>query len=233
MHAPLHSLFLFIHLQNVWQIVRTLDEGKLQKRNPNSFPSPYQPWLSLYIQHILHLLRNNCLTIYNGRTVHTVLSWKAFGHLLVESFPPCLLDDTAVGLGHHHNQSATGWRSDSQSVTGTYRNPLSSPTNHLFGTRVASLSLTCVLFRLVFPTCLSFMSDLLFGCLILSCFPRSVYLFLEMGRYWATMRYLKKNEQDRWADMRTSAPLALGWAAAFSVCTKNRSLEEPSSCFFR
>lgn len=166
------------------------------------------------------------------RTVLKVLTWKAFGHLLVESFPPCLLDDTAVGLGHHHNQSATGRTSDSQSVTGTYRNLLSCPTNHLFGTRVSSLSLTCVLFRLVFPTRSSFMSDLLFGCLLLSYFPPSVYLFLETGRYWAIMRYLKKNKQDRWADLRTSATLAFGWAAAFSVHTNSRLLEELSSGFY-
>lgn len=143
------------------------------------------------------------------------------GQLLLLESSSCPLDDTSVGLRRHRNQSATGTGSDSQSITGTYRTPLSSWTNHIFGTTAPSVLLSCVLL----PPSVG-----LFLMLSLASSPSSVYLSLSGKKErkkktgWNTWT---EKKWDRREDARTSAPLASGWPAKIPAHTNNRSLKTP------
>lgn len=117
---------------------------------------------------------------------------QRLGHLLVSMSSSCPLDDTAVGLRHHYNQSATGRRSDSQSVTGTYRTPLSGPTNHIFGTTVPSVSLSCILLPLWSPE----FSHPLISILYLLC--SSPFSGKRKKEKKVTLKYLKRKNESRY-----------------------------------
>lgn len=158
---------------------------------------------------------NNCFKYtkpsVNSGTVHDALTWNVEAPWSLPGLEssPCPLDDTAVGLWHHHNQSATGMGSESQSITGTYRPPLSGPANHIFGTTVPSVSLSCVLLPLSFPIYHPRCWPL--SHLVLSSVS-SVYLS-SSGRKRGQNTCEERKERDRWEDIRTSAPLAFGWPA--------------------
>lgn len=147
------------------------------------------------------VLRNNCFqrtkTSVNSGTVHNALTRNVAVPWSPPDleFSPCPLDDTTVGLRHHHNQSVTGTGSDSQSITGTYRLPLSGPTNHIFGPTVPSVSLSCAL--LSFPICLPRCWPLSHLRLSSMSSPDSVYLsfFLEKDRRKERAKYLKRKKE--------------------------------------
>lgn len=89
---------------------------------------------------------------------------------------PCPLDDTVVGQRRHYSESTTGRRSDSQSVTGTYRTPVSDPANHILGITVQSVSLCCVLLSVWFP-----ISSFLSSSLLASEWPEPYYCSVPVG----------------------------------------------------
>lgn len=89
---------------------------------------------------------------------------------------PCPLDDTVVGQRRHRSESTTGRGSDSQSVIGTYRTPVSDPANHILGFTVLSVSLRCVLLSLWFP-----ISSSLSSSLLASEWPEPYYCSVPVG----------------------------------------------------
>lgn len=62
---------------------------------------------------------------------------------------PCPLDDTVVGQHRHYSESTTGRRSDSQSVIGTYRTPVSDPANYILGITAVCIAVLCTSLSLV------------------------------------------------------------------------------------
>lgn len=154
--------------------------------------------------------------------------WQHPGHFLECSF--CLLDDTAVGLQHHHNQSATGTVSDNQSITGTYRLSLSGPTNHLFGTTMPSVSLSCILLsRSHFQYVPLLMSHSLLESV--SC-PHSVYLSFFFWRWKGIPARTKKDKKRAIEGQVLLQPLA---DLSRFLHTHTQRLKTPwdyYSCFF-